>query len=725
MFQEGLIFYYSSNYKTSLRLFFKSLGYFSSHKDKQQIADIYQNLGMVYNETNDTTKAIHYYLKSLNLNEELKNEKRIASVSHNIGVLYSSVNKPDIALSYYKEALTNFKNIGFEEGEATAINNIGDIFEKKGCYIDALKAYKNALKIFERLNQIRSVIIVNYNIGRSYRYLGEYELAKKFLIKSANLAEQMSLPAHKADAFLVLSEIYELQGNYKQSLEYYKEFNYIDDSIYSLASQTKITEIESRFNNELTIKELALKTKKLNKKTQILYVFIVGAFLFLVVIILLYVENRQKVKAQHELLKHQMHLERLVKKKTEALEFEITERKIAEESDKLKSAFLANMSHEIRTPMNSIIAFSNFLKDRELSSDKQEEYINYIISCGKNLLQLINDILDIAKIEASQLKISKETCNVTELLQETFQIFKESKSKYLNKIDFKLKKHLLHENITVVSDYNRLKQVFTNLLENSFKYTKEGVIEFGIEKIKYNLLFFYVKDSGIGIPTDKSKVIFERFRQVETSIDKKTGGAGLGLAICNNLIKLLGGKIWVDSKPGTGAVFYFTIPYLLPEGKNLKKFQVKTDEINKTYNWENKNILVAEDEDLNFKVIEIAIKKTGANIFRVKNGKEAIEFCMANNIDIVLMDIQMPVMDGYTATSKIKEFKPDLPIIAQTSFAMNEDKIKCFKAGCNDFITKPLNITLLYGKIDQHLNPKQKTHHKELVHRKGKIKSNN
>ena len=704
-FQKGLIKYYASNNKEALKCYYLALNYYMLHDMTQEIADSYQNMGMIWDDLDDTTRALDYYLKSLELNHKLKNEKRIASISHNIGVLYASKkNELDVALKYYNEALEHFEKTGFLEGEATAVNNIGELFEKKGDYQEALVWYKKSLNIFERLNQLRPVTIVLYNIGNAYKGMEKFEMAKIYLLKSAELSKQLTLEDFEADAYFQLSEIFQKEGDFEKSLTYFKMYNTIDDSLFSIENQAKIEEIEAEFNNELTDKELALKTKKLNRKTQILYVFGLGAFLFMIVIILLFFENRKKVKAEKQLMNHKNHLERMIKKSADALRIEMSERKIAEESDKLKSAFLANMSHEIRTPMNSIIAFSNYLKEEGLSKDKKDEYVQYIISCGKNLLQLINDILDIAKIEAYQLKIHKETCNISELLNEVYQIFKESKSQHIRNIKFHLNKHFLHDNVIIESDYNRLMQIFTNLLENSFKYTNKGSIEFGIEKIKNNLIFFYVRDTGTGIPLNKNRVVFERFQQAENAIDKKSGGTGLGLAICKNLIELMGGKIWVVSANGSGTTVSFTLPYLPVETKGIKRIRSKRKEdFKKEYVWKNKIILVAEDEELNYKVIEIALLKTKADIKRVKNGTEAVEYFKNNQVDLILMDIQMPVMDGFKATQKIKELDSTVPIIAQTSFAMHEDKNKCLEAGCDDFITKPLNIDTLYKKIDSFL----------------------
>jgi signal transduction histidine kinase/CheY-like chemotaxis protein len=711
-FHKGLIEYYLGNSRNAVRFFHRSLDGYLQNGKKQETANVFQNLGMVYSGRNDTVAALDYYLKSLNINNQLNNNVNSASVSHNIGVIYSNQGKLDKALEYYKNSLTNFQKAGFKEGVATVINNIGVLYEKQKSYRDALASYQKALQLFKELQNNHLIIYGHFNMGKAYTGLKDYDNALFHFNKCIDLSIELSATDFLTEAYASISGIYEQKAEYKKSLAFYQKFKVLEDSLHNTETQARLTEIQSQYNNELTAKELALQTKKLNRKTLILYIFITGAFFFLVVIVLLYFENRQKLKAQKELMQHRDHLEEMVKNKTEALKIEINERKIAEESEKLKSAFLANMSHEIRTPMNSILAFSNFLKDNSLTIEKREEYIHYINTCGRNLLQIINDILDIAKLEAKQLHIKKEPCNLSQLLKETYQIMKEGKSPELEgDVSFRLSPQYLHENLIIETDYNRLRQVITNLIDNAFKYTQKGYIEFGIQKIKGNLIFFYVKDTGTGIPLNKTRAIFERFHQSEVDLHKKVGGNGLGLAICKNLTELLGGKIWVVSKMGHGSIFNFTLPFTMAKNERIhKKHKLEMSKKEIKYQWEDKTILVAEDEDLNYKIIEIALRPTKAKVKRVKNGNEAIDYCESNNVDLVLMDIQMPILDGYKATRSIKSSKPQIPIIAQTSFAMDEDKKKCFDAGCNDFITKPINIQEMYLKINKHLEIK--THHK-------------
>ena len=260
------------------------------------------------------------------------------------------------------------------------------------------------------------------------------------------------------------------------------------------------------------------------------------------------------------------------------------------------------------------------------------------------------------------------------------------------------------ESNILYTDGQRLRQILVNLIGNALKFTDRGNVEFGyINNHDENKIEFFVRDSGIGIPEDKRDIIFERFRQVQEGSTRKYGGTGIGLYISKNIIGLLGGDIWFESKVGEGTTFHFTIPYKEKRFQDSGSFLFSTDEVE--YNWLGKNILIAEDVEVNYRYLSTILADTKANIFWAKNGKEVVSKTLdSTNIDIVLMDIQMPLMDGYEATVEIRKQKPSLPIIAQTAYALPHDNIKCFEVGCNDYISKPINANLLKQKIDTLLN---------------------
>lgn len=382
------------------------------------------------------------------------------------------------------------------------------------------------------------------------------------------------------------------------------------------------------------------------------------------------------------------------------LEYELVQAKLkAEESDRLKTAFLANMSHEIRTPMNGILGFAEMLNDNKLADADRQKYIDIINNNGKILINLIDDIIDFSQIEAGQLKIEEKTFSLNSMLGQVHASFQtQSLKKEKPQVKLKMNKGFEDDKSYIVSDPNRLRQVITNLVGNAFKFTNKGFIEFGYDQIK-NDLRFYVKDTGIGIPPEKIDQIFERFVQADNSRSRKFSGSGLGLAISKGFIELLGGKMWAESEINKGSIFYFTIPF--QKAEVAIKVEEKATPAKSNYDWSDKTFLVAEDDFFSYKFLEGFLKQTNASVLHADDGAKAVQLCAENDsIDLVLMDVQMPEMNGLDATRTIKETNKTLPIIAQTANAISEEKQKCFEAGFDDFVPKPINIADLFLKID-------------------------
>ena len=370
----------------------------------------------------------------------------------------------------------------------------------------------------------------------------------------------------------------------------------------------------------------------------------------------------------------------------------------AEESDRLKSAFLANMSHEIRTPMNGILGFSSLLKNPELSGEKQQKYIEIIEKSGARMLNIINDIVDISKIEAGLMKVEKVDSNINEQIEYIYTFFKqEAEAKDLQ---FSIKYNLPTEEAIIKTDREKVFAILTNLVKNAIKYTNKGTIELGYSK-KGNQLEFYVKDTGIGVPEDRKKAIFERFIQADISDKMAQQGAGLGLSISKGLVEILGGKIWLESEENVGSTFYFTLPYTQ---KKKEKTTIKSElKLNDTTTIVGLKILIAEDDEISQSLLSIAVDKISSVVFKTSNGLEAVEKCRTNpDIDLILMDIQMPIMNGYEATKKIREFNKDVIIIAQTAFGLSGDKEKAIEIGCDDYITKPIKKDKLLALIQSY-----------------------
>lgn len=368
----------------------------------------------------------------------------------------------------------------------------------------------------------------------------------------------------------------------------------------------------------------------------------------------------------------------------------------AEESDRLKSAFLANMSHEIRTPMNGIMGFAELLKEPDLTGDQQRMYIDLINKSGQRMLNILKDLIDISKIEAGVMEVHLSEINVNEQFEFIHHFFlSEATAKGLQ---FKVRNLPDEKNISLTTDKEKLYAVLTNLVKNAIKFTARGEIEMGcVHKDSY--LEFFVSDTGIGIAANRHQAVFERFVQADIEDKMAYQGAGLGLTISKNYVEMLGGKIWLESTEGVGTTFYFTLPVTfgapLAQTEAIQSHPVNRSETRKL------KILIVEDDEVSMMLLKKSIAPLSKELLFASNGVDAIQKCRDNSdIDLILMDIRMPVMGGYEATRQIRQFNPKVIIIAQTAFGLSGDREKARKAGCDDYVSKPINIAELKSKIE-------------------------
>ncbi len=414
--------------------------------------------------------------------------------------------------------------------------------------------------------------------------------------------------------------------------------------------------------------------------------------------------QQEKIKGINE------SLEETIKKRTELLETrnkilneEIDYRKRvedklieakqqAEESDRLKSAFLTNLSHEIRTPMNGIIGFMDMINDPAISAEEQGHYIDIIKQCGNRLLQTINDIIEISRIEAGELSEIISEVNLDNTFKNLYEILlPEARAKNIS-----LKFQENKENYVIRTDAYKLENILINLIRNAIKFTETGSVEIGYD-IVIDKLRFYVKDTGKGIPQDRQKAIFDRFVQADMGLSRGYEGTGLGLSICKAYVEILGGKIWLESEVNKGSIFYFTINY---NPVNLPVYKKESGSQNSKPG--KIKALVAEDDEISFDLIDTILQNEQIATIRAYNGHEAVEMFKSNSdISIIFMDIKMPVMDGLDATKEIRKYNNKIPIIAQTAFALSGDREKALDAGCNDYLSKPIKRQDLVRIIEE------------------------
>ena len=751
----GIISQELKNYDESLQYFNSSLEIGKENNFQKGVADTYHNIGKSYLLLEQYNTSLDYYFKALEIYDKLgfKNSQTL----NNIGQLY-------IELDYYKQSLKYLHRAHKSAKANNQFKTLRDICKNLAIAYERLNRYDKAYAFYADFNyyddSLKSQVYTStleeinnqYEVEKSHEHLEKINLESQLklekqesgikrrnfviysfivgilsvlvfaiilfrlfrqkakanvllrqqneeilrsdkVIKKINTAltenEEMLRSIFDASPYSILvmdsnSTILDCNNATLEMFHTKHKRNIIDQNIEVLFAPEQFArakeEFRKAFNNEVVKKEQYILIKK---DGSIFNAEITGGMItdssgsskaYVIIIIditerLNFIENLKQAKLE------------------------------AEESDRLKTAFLANMSHEIRTPMNSIVGFSNLLTEPELQQSKKEEYLNHILRSSNSLINLIDDIIDISKIEAGQLNVNLSGYKINDLVNDVYYTFRDSNQN--PDLTYHLNIPPESDFIKVKTDPLRVRQVLTNLVGNATKFTEKGSIEIGYIVKDHNLkqsVEFYVKDTGIGIPEDKIEVIFDRFRQIDDSRTRRFGGTGLGLAISKRLVELLGGSMRVKSKVGEGSVFYFCLPYEPQEKETVKE---TVPFAGSKYNWFGKTILIAEDENSNFEVLKAAINKTNIKIIRAFNGEEAVSIVKKDKtIDLVLMDIRMPKLNGYDATKQIKSYKPDLPVVSITAYAMSEDESKSLNAGCDLYISKPVRPTKLLSLLN-------------------------
>lgn len=712
----GSIFRYAGSLGKALEYHLNSLSIFYELKDTSGIVGAKNNLGILYRNLKNNKKSISYYQEALDL--ALKsNNKLLSTVFNSIGSYYWYKGSNDSALYYYRKALSiNPQTLLLKERHCAALNNIGNVYRSNGNLDSAIYYYKQSLQKSNQYDLINLSSVTLKNFGAIFNQQGKCNEALKFIEESISLAKKSNLKRIISDDYLLLSDIYSKQGDYRKAFEYHKQYSAIQDSIFNDEQANKITQLEVDFvlqqkkmDNAVLSKNIAEQNLKIQKTTSLLTILsLIIAFLILLSFTIYRLLKLTK-KSASDLREMNEELEERVQSRTLNLKNEIEEHKLtasallkakekAEESDRLKSFFLANLSHEIRTPMNAIQGFTSLLLVPDLSSDMKENYISIIKKSGNQLLSIINDIVEISKIDAGQIVPHYSPVNIYEFINDLFNVTIATIPKEKD-IELRVTNPIIYPKLIISTDEVKLLQVMTNLINNALKFTEKGFVSFGYEVINGKVLKFFVQDTGVGIDEKHRRFIFERFRQVEGDLAIMKGGSGLGLAISKAYTEMLGGIITLESELGKGSIFSFTIPLIKVEEVVTKDLTNKP--LEKSLKGDHELILIVEDDDIVYLYFEAVMSKRNYKLIRAINGIEAVDICSKNNdIRLVLMDIKMPVMNGYEALKRIRQIKPHLNVIAQTSYALPEDRLLIDEAGFNGYITKPIVMEDLFQLID-------------------------
>lgn len=661
-----------------------------------KIAHTTLDKAMLLNDSISYQKALQYYNKALKLSLMIEDKHRQAVAYINLANAYNKLGQKSGNKDYLFHSL-DFSMRGLKlskEGkdrvrEAMNLANMGEVYETLEQFPKALTFYKSALVIFEKADATYWITYENSAIGKIYLQMKDYPQALKHTLISLNLAKKNNLKAFISESYQQLSAIYAAQKDYEKAFASQRLWNTYKDSISSDAATLSVLRLQTELESEKKDKEIELLNKNKEIQNEKIYnqtIFrnslIVAVVFLLVLLSLVYNRYRVKQKAAVEILKA---------------------KETAEQAKEMQEQFLANTSHEIRTPMNGIIGMTSQLLDTKLS-EEQQEYMNAIKESSGNLLVIINDLLDLSKIKAGKMafenipfKLSDSFKNLIYTLQYRST---EKNIRLLSSIDERIPPVLSGDPV-------RLNQVLLNLAGNAIKFTEEGEVKISAELLKddgKNIhIVFSVRDTGIGIPTNKLDTIFESFTQVNATTTRKYGGTGLGLTIAKQIIEQQGGTISVSSKVKEGSTFSFTLAFSRTERQPRETSSLFSQTNRKMQNLSNVSILVVDDNRVNQRVATLTLKKWKVQVDVADDAKMAISKLKEKHFDLVLMDIAMPEMDGIAAMRYIRDKFPAplnaIPIVAMTASALLGEREKCIELGMNDYISKPFNPSDLYEII--------------------------
>lgn len=641
--------------------------------------------------------AFEYYEKSLAGSKALNEWPLVSDNLYAIGILFRNMGNFDKAITYFKQTIESDRKIDINYAEYIALYGMASTYFRTDDIEEALKLAETvtshplttsfydseiyrlkakALMERGRLSEARVALDKSRSTYDDYR-VGEKTTWRAELEK---LASQISA---QEGNFETAYKEYEVYHNEYLEAKKYEDLELLESAnlVYEIEQQkekTTLLEKENRAISELLdAREAAQQTQKLF--TRWLVIFIALTLVTLVIILILLKKAR----------------------KTNALYISAKEK--AELHSRLKTEFISNISHEIRTPLNAIIGFGQVLTDK-LEDKQTKKLTSQIVNSSEMLLQLINDLLDFSKIEAGKLALDYGPYNLRQSIRKLLDIFHAQASNKGLTIKLNIDKELPKE---MIFDELRLKQVLANLISNAIKFSSAGDIEIGIkvkQKDNTHCLFdVWVQDNGIGISESQQENLFQPFIQAESSTARKYGGSGLGLNICNKLLEQMSSKLHVVSAIGQGSRFYFTLEFCHSIGEEYIQNQEAEQLITQ---FQKTRVLLAEDNDINVEVIMAMLNATNLQIIRAANGNDAIYTLSQQSFDIILMDIQMPEMDGYEATRVIRhQMNGTLPIIALTANAMQQDIDACLHAGMNDHVSKPIRKEKLLKVLDKYLNP--------------------
>lgn len=690
---------------------------------KLREAEIYNQLGIIASVLGDNATALDHFLSVLRVREEIQDLPGIARIQNNLGILYKNLGEYTLSLEFHKSSLETKKGLNDSLGIARSLNNIGEIFQMQMNTLESEKYFQEALEYMIALSYKEGLAAVYNNLGEANKLQGNINRAIEFHSLSLDIEKEFdNKPGiglsylNIASLFMLLDQPKTAIKNYEQSISYFKQINdlgglskayndiavayaeiesfkesllyfrlhsEIKDTLLSIETNQQIAQLQTEYESDKQQKEIqllnetsAFQIAQLNQEKSTQRLLLIIVILLISIAVILYISNRSNKRIN----------ELLVEKNNQI-----------EEAANLKVQFLSVMSHEIRTPMNAVVGMTNLLLSENPRED-QKKYLDTLRFSSNNLLSIVNDVLDYSKVEAKKLNLEIIDFRLLQLLSNINQSFYNQAIKKGVYLKFEYDKKIPD---VLKGDPIRLTQVLNNLVSNGLKFTDKGSVTVNVSLEEQNsddvVVNFKVSDTGIGIKPEKIDSIFESFIQASKETHRKYGGTGLGLSISKKLLELYGSQIKVISSVGKGTTFSFSICF--PVGNIQEVIKTSKSELNSLKSLKSTRVLLVEDNPVNIQVIKFFLEKWGIEAIVTENGLEAIKKIAEQNFDIILMDLHMPIMDGYEATKRIRDRDKIVPIVALTASNVFEEHELAYECGVNAIVPKPFDPKDLHKVI--------------------------
>lgn len=683
----------TGTYANALEWLRKARSILSEQDNKEELADVYNAFGIVYNALGQPGRALEYNFDALRICEQLEDREGIGNVCHQIGGVYSSLENTRSALEYLKRSLEILEELKGVASAPVLYLDIADAYVKAEEYGAALEYYQKAQNAYESLGTVSAIPLILLSIGKLFLKTGRYEAAMTYAREGLSFATAQNNKEDIMNASLVIARIHIQQEQFSRALQYIDDAAEIEEKLYSQSARMEIDLLKSAIYEKLGDYHNAYRHYRSYADRERAYQAQIHDKL----------SKELEIQHEKERKEHEAELYRL--KNIEL----VKARKTAENASQAKTRFLTTMSHEIRTPINGVIGMAQILSTTDLTAE-QQDYLDMLIASGNALLHLVNDILDLSKIEAGKTMLSHEYFNLADVLKEVIGIVQP-------RADEKQIRMTLWYTVDVprefIGDPGRIRQILLNLIGNSIKFTHDGDVTVSIrERSRTGTVAdieFIVRDTGIGISDADKERIFDAFLQADSSDTRQYDGSGLGLTITRKLVEIMNGTIAVESKKNSGSIFTVVIPLQTAQkdsDQELHDIAAASSVIDSHAPGRSIHALIVEDKQVNQKVAERLLGKLGCTADIAIDGKQALEQVKNNTYDIIFMDCQMPVMDGYEATRLIRDPgtgvpDPSVPIVAMTAHALKGDREKCIEAGMDDYMAKPIVLKKLKEILDK------------------------